>query len=132
MNSTIVDNLERHITELKGYEYKLEGQERLHLFQIRRKLEKTLFEHHKQGSRIPLRSEFELACEKCGAIQDNEDQYYLHLRKVHGIKDLESVKLTNEQRESYETEVQMLRELLTKHTEFDLEDDFTRGFASED
>lgn len=130
--SAAITMAEGVVAELKRLQERFEGTDAVAIFQARRKLEKAIFEHHKQGERIPLRTEFELTCEVCGKAQTNEDEYYLHLRKVHGVKDLEAVKQTNEQRDEYNGEIQELRRLLTKHTDCDLEDDFTRGFTGEE
>lgn len=128
MNPAIVEHMEATIDEIKKVEQRLEGTDRVALFQERRKLEKALFEQAKQGERIPLRVEFELTCEVCGSVQDNEDQYYLHLRKAHRVKDLDAVDAANKQGETWNEETTELRRLMTKYTDFDLEDDFTRGF----
>lgn len=128
MNQGVEALFEAAIRNIKKFEERLEGTERVALFQERRKLEKALFEQAKQGERIPLRVEFELCCEVCGSVQDNEDQYYLHLRKAHKVKDLDAVDAANRQGETWNDETQELRRLLAKYTDFDLEDDFTRGF----
>ena len=132
MMSVAIEMAERVVTEMKRLQDRFEGADAVAIFQVRRKLEKAIFEHHKQGERIPLRTSFELTCEVCNKVQTNEDEYYLHLRKVHGIKDLEAVPKANEQREAYTGEVAELRKLLAKYTDFDLEDDFTRGFTGEE
>lgn len=130
--SATITMAEGVVRELKALQERFEGADALAVFQVRRKLEKALFEHYKQGPRIPLRAEFELRCEKCGKTQDNEDQYYLHLRKAHNVEDHDAVDLTNRQRSEYEESLQTLRKLLTTHTDYDLEDDFTRGFAGQE
>jgi hypothetical protein len=132
MMSAAIEMAEGVVRELKALQERFEGTDAVALFQVRRKLEKAIFEHHKQGERIPVRSEFTLTCEVCGKEQDNEDMYYLHLRKGHGIEDTSAVDKTNEQRDGYTQEMQELRRLLAKHTDYDLEDDFTRGFTGEE
>lgn len=128
MNPAIAEDMEATIDEIKRFEHRLEGTDKVGLFQLRRKLEKAVFEQAKQGERIPLRVDFELTCDVCGVVQDNEDQYYLHLRKAHRVKDHDAVDAANKQGEEWNHETQELRRLMTKYTDFDLEDDFTRGF----
>jgi hypothetical protein len=130
--SAAITMAEGVVRELKQLQERLEGTDAVAVFQVRRKLEKAIFEHHKQGERIPLRTSFELRCEVCGVEQDNEDQYYLHLRKAHKIADHDAVDKANKQRGDYTEDVQNLRRLLTQYTDFDLEDEFTRGFTGEE
>lgn len=130
--SVAIEMAERVVNDMKRLQERFEGADAVAVFQARRKLEKAIFEHHKQGARVPVRTDFEITCEKCGVVQENEDQYYLHLRKYHKVDDEESVDLANQQRGNYEEEIQTLRKLLAKHTDFDLEDDFTRGFTGEE
>lgn len=130
--SAAIKMAEGVVRELKQLQERFEGTDAVAIFQVRRKLEKAIFEHHKQGERIPLRTTFELRCEVCNQVQDNEDQYYIHLRKAHKVKDIEAVEKTNQQRGSYEEDIQTLRRLLSKHTDYDLEDQFTRGFTGEE
>lgn len=130
--SAAIEMAEGVVRELKALQERFEGTDAVAVFQVRRKLEKAIFEHHKQGERIPLRTEFSLHCEVCGREQANEDMYYLHLRKVHNIEDHDATDKTNEQRGKYNEEIQTLRELLTRHTDYDLEDEFTRGFSGQE
>lgn len=130
MNATITMT-EKVIQKMKRLQERFQGDDALDVFKLRRELEAAVFEYHKQGERIPIR-EFELECELCGADMMNEDEYYLHLRKTHSTPDNEAVEITNRPRTEYEAETNQLSSLLSKYTDYDLEDDFTRGFTGEE
>lgn len=132
MSNWLASEMNRVNAQLKRVQENLsDGAEKIELFRVRRNLEKALHEHYKQGDRIELRDEFELRCEKCNAIQAREEDYYIHLRKDHRVKETDAIELTNKPREAYEKEIQELRRLLAKYTEADLEDQFTREHNKE-
>lgn len=127
MSNWLASEMNRVNALLKRVQENLEdGTEKIELFRVRRQLEKALHEHYKQGDRIELREKFELRCDRCGAVQAREEDYYIHLRKDHRVKEADAIEQTNAPREAYEKEILELRRLLAKYTEADLEDQFTR------
>ncbi len=126
-------SLEEHAEEivdaLRRAESELSDELRLStgIFGIRRKLQEHIGQHQRAGNRIPIRKKFRIDCEKCGIEQQGEEEYYLHLRKVHGVDEAETVKMSNAPRTKYDEEMLELRRLLADYTDSDTEDDFTNG-----
>lgn len=126
---SLEENAEEIVNELRAAEAGLSDELRLStgIFGIRRKLQAHIGTHQRAGSRIPVRKKFSIDCEKCGKRQQDEEEYYLHLRKVHGVDEAETTKMSNEPRTKYEGDLQELRRLLAEFTDADTEDAFTNG-----
>jgi hypothetical protein len=125
---SLEENAEAIVEALRRAEAGLTDELRLStgLFGIRRQLQAHIGQHQRAGARIPIRKKFRIDCEKCGIEQSGEEEYYLHLRKVHGVEEDETVDLSNAPRTKYDGDIQELRRLLAEYTDSDTEDDFTR------
>ena len=128
------DNAQDIVDALRKAESGLTDELRLStgIFGIRRKLQEHIGEHQRAGNRIPIRKKFRIDCVKCGQQQSNEEEYYLHLRKVHAVDEGETVELSNEPRTKYDGDIQELRRLMAEYTDSDTEDDFTRETPDND
>lgn len=94
---------------------------------IRRDLELIYADYLKQGLRIPVVKPFELFCPKCNFVPLNEEVLYVHLRKKHKMDDSDATKNSTTQRQDYDQDIENLKDLLRKYTEYLLEETPQRG-----
>jgi hypothetical protein len=128
----LAEHVEKCVDKLRAVETQLPEEQKLELYKARRYLQTGLFEHEKQGERIPVRKTFVMQCEICKTPIDGEEAMYLHLRKKHKVSEEEAALGANVQRDAYQKDLGELRRLLAEYTDADLEDDFTRGFTIEE
>lgn len=126
---SLYENAQEIVDDLRKAESGLTDDLRLStgLFAVRRKLQAHIAEHERAGERIPIRTKFRIDCCKCGKVQQDEEEYYLHLRKVHGMDEGDTVEESNRPRTEYDGDISELRRLMAKYTDADTEDGFTDG-----